>query len=221
MNGPYYITYIETEVCVPPSQLNSNLKTNIKNTLTNTYKSKCFNDSGYIMDIYSIEKALGDGMMRPEDNTGSVFYNVTFKAKLCNPMKSTTIVGRVEDINKHLIFAKNGPIAILIEGTNINPEKFRYNNIKNALFPLNSEGKEINTPVNTGTYINITIMNKNITPKDNKIMALGKLESLALPEEIKENIKNENSTNDDPVLLEDILQHDTLMSDKTKEALLP
>lgn len=220
MNGPYYITYIETEVCVPPSQLNSNLKTNIKNTLINTYKSKCFNDSGYIMDIYSIEKSLGDGMMRPEDNTGSVFYNVTFKAKLCNPMKSTTIVGRVEDINKHLIYVKNGPIVILIDGANINTDKFRYNTIKNALFPLNDAGKEINTPVNTGTYVNITILNKNITPKDNKIMALGRLESLAMPEEIKENIKNENSTNDDPVLLEDILQHDTEMSNKTKESLV-
>jgi DNA-directed RNA polymerase subunit E'/Rpb7 len=167
------------------------------------------------MDIYSIEKALGDGMMRPEDNTGSAFYNVNFKAKLCNPMENTTIVGRVEDINKQIICAKNGPIVIIIDGNDINSNKFRYNNNKYAFFPLNDEGKEINTPINTGTYINVRIRRKRMTAKDTKIIVLGSLESLATPEQIKDNIKSENSSNDDPIPLEDILERDTETSDAT------
>lgn len=217
MNGPYFTTYIDTEVCVPPNQLNSNLKTNIKQRLIREHHGKCFNKFGCILDIYSIEKSLGDGVMRPEDNTGSVFYNVNFKAKLCNPMENSTIVGRIEDINKHMIFAKNGPIVILIDGNDVNTSKFRYNNVKNAMFPLNDSGKEINNPINSGTYVNVKIRQKKITANDNKIIVLGYLESLATTEQIKDNIKNENSANDEPVSLQEILEHDDIMSNAVEE----
>ena len=128
MNSPYFTTFIKTETCVPPIQLNSNLITNIKQNLIQKYKGKCFGNYGYIMDIYSIDGKLDDGIMRPENNNAGVYYNVQFKTKLCNPITNSVIVARIEDINKHMIFTKSGPIVIIIDGQNINPDKFRYNN---------------------------------------------------------------------------------------------
>jgi len=210
MSGPYFTTFINTETCVPPNQLNSDIITNIKQNLIKKHKGKCFNRYGYIMDIYSIDSNIGDGMMRPEDNSASVYYNVQFKAKLCNPMKFNLIVARIEDINRHMIYAKNGPNIIIVDGQNINGDKFKYNNSKNALFPLNNEGKEIAKAVNSGTYIVVKILNKRMTNGDNKIMVLGSLEGLASDDEIKTSIRDENSNNDNITVLEDILNADNV-----------
>ena len=210
MSGPYFTTFINTETCVPPNQLNSNIITNIKQNLIKKHKGKCFNRYGYIMDIYSIDGNIGDGIMRPEDNSASVYYNVQFKAKLCNPMKFSMIVARIEDINRHMIFAKNGPSIIIVDGQNINNDKFKYNNSKNALFPLNDKGQEIAKAVNSGTYVIVKITNKRMTNGDNKIMVLGSLEGLATEEDIKNSIRDENSNSDNVTALDDILNADNV-----------
>jgi DNA-directed RNA polymerase subunit E'/Rpb7 len=217
MNGPYFTTFIKTETCVPPIQLNSNLITNIKQNLIKKYKGKCYGNYGYIMDIYSIDGNIGDGIMRAENNNAAVYYNVQFKTKLCNPISNSVIISRIEDINKHMIFAKSGPIVIIIDGQNINPNKFRYNNMKNAFFPLDNDGKDKNSPLNSGSYIKVKIINKRITDRDSKIMVLGFLEDIPTIDEIKENIKNENSNDDDITNLEIILEKENSEDDNTKE----
>ena len=196
MSNPYFNTYLFVEMCVKPSQMNSNIKSNIKQQLIKNYKGKCFYDYGYIADIYSIQDDIGDGDMRAEDTSASSYYNIEFKAKLCNPMKGSIIVARIDGINKHMILAKNGSINAVISDENINPEKFIYNNSKNALYPIDNNKKEINEPVVQGTYVLIKILEKKIVNMDNKITVLASLEGIATNNDIKTNIINENNQND-------------------------
>lgn len=208
MIGPYYTTLINTETCVPPNQLNSNILVNIKQNLIRKHKGRCFNSYGCIMDIYSVSDKIGDGMTRPEDNSGSAYYNVEFKAKICNPMNNELLVARVKSVNKHIICAVNGPIVIMIMNDSINTEKFRYNNSKEALFPLNKDKKELNNPIDVGTYIMVRVRNKCMAKGDNKIVSLGTLEDLANHEQVMANMKNEMSNDDEITKLQEILERD-------------
>ena len=75
-------------------------------------------------------------------------------------MINSQIVCKIDGINKHMIIAKNGPIHIIINNKHINKKKFKFNNIKNVLLPLNDKNKEIDDPINSGRYIISTILNK-------------------------------------------------------------
>jgi len=195
MISPYFSTYLDSNVSLQPDQLNNELRTNIKKNLSIMYKNKCFKEFGYIMDIYSIQDKLEDGEIKLGDPSSSVYFNVKFHAKLCNPMVNSQIVCKIDGINKHMIIAKNGPIHIIINNKHINKQKFKFNNIKNVLLPLNDKNKEVDDPINSGRYIICTILNKKLVNTDSKILVIGTLDRVAENDEIKENILNENNNN--------------------------
>ena len=216
-NGPYFITTLNTRVRVPPSNINGNLMINIKQLLNRDYKDKNYKDYGFLTEIYSISDTLNDNKLLHEDNSGSPYYDVTFTAKICYPIIGTIIVAKIEDIFKNIAYASNGPITFIIEGVNINTDKFRFNNNKDAWFPLNKDDKEINQPLTEGVFVNIRVIRKRIVPKNNKILSFGYLEGIPTTQEIKDSIENQNSNTMEPIDIQELLNTHILNTTENKD----
>lgn len=215
MNNPYFTTFLYDEICVAPGELNSNIRANIKQKTIRKHKGKCFKQYGYVMDVYSIQDELEDGEMRPEDPSSSVYYKIQFKAKICYPLIGTVIVALVDNINMHISICKTGPLIIIIDKENMNKDKFRYNNTRNALYPLDSKGKELDDPVVAKKYVKVRILEKRIVNGDNKIITMGYLEDMATKEEVKQAITNSASYDEDIVDIDELLKKEE--EDKEKQ----
>lgn len=218
MKGPKFTTFVKDIVCVPPEDLNSNLLSNIKQIFTNTRKGKNLSSYGFISDVHSLDSNIGNGKIIPEDNTASCYYDITFKVTLWNPIVGTVMVARIEEIFKNISYARSGPIVYIIDGFNINKEKFRFNNTKNAYFPLNKNGKEGKKAITAGDFISVRVINKKIVPKDNKIIVIGFLEGIPTKEDIKQSILDNNSSDLDITELDDIVTLDQVNEESEEES---
>jgi DNA-directed RNA polymerase subunit E'/Rpb7 len=159
----------------------------LKNNLTRKLVGKCYKSYGYISKIYKIEER-SNGKLIAEDSTASASYEVKFSCKLCRPLKNTTIVCEVIQINKSLIYLRNGSIHVFIfEGSgNVNQNNFVYDERRNVLLAIIGNGKGI--PVVIGTFIKIRVIDSRIENGSNKIIVLGTLESLADKKDTDESI---------------------------------
>lgn len=189
MSSPYFNTYLEADVRVHPSQMKNNILENIKNNLLKKYSNKCFFDYGYIDRIYDVDDDIKGGVIRAEDNTSSSLHRVRFKCRICNPIKKSNLVGKITGINNMIIIAENGPIKFIIGSTNINTDNVQYR--KSAFYPMTSKGELINKPIQEGTYVIIQVMNKKIVNNSDKIIAIGRLESVILDENVETAIKKQ------------------------------
>jgi DNA-directed RNA polymerase subunit E'/Rpb7 len=176
MSGPYFITTLEADVRVHPSQMDNNIMDNIKRNLEKTYTGKCYNKYGYIDKIYDVSDDIKGGIIRGEDNTSSSVHRVKFNCRICNPMKDSVIVGSIIGVNNMIIVAMNGPIKFIINGTNINTDNVQFK--KAAYYPVTSKGELINKPLTNGSHVYIKIMSKKIVNKKDKIIVFGRLESI-------------------------------------------
>src|SRR5579864_6856984 len=126
MRGPYFITTLEADVRVHPSQMDNNIVDNIKRNLERTYANRCYDNYGYIDKIYDISDDIKGGIIRAEDNTASSVHRVSFNCRICNPMKKSIIMGRIIGINNKMIIAENGPIKFIISENNINNDNVQF-----------------------------------------------------------------------------------------------
>ncbi len=206
MTGPYFITTLSADISILPVQMNNNILGNIKNNLEKRYLKKCFLDYGYIEHIYDIGDVKG-GLIRPEDNTASAIYNVTFKCKICNPVKDTNIIAKITGINNMIIIAKNGPITIVIPAKNINDKNIQYKN--SAFYPISSKGQIISKPIKEGTYAIIKILSKKLVHGSDIIKTLGKLESVVPDNDVDRLLKGQYKSDED-ITREKLLNIDEL-----------
>jgi DNA-directed RNA polymerase subunit E'/Rpb7 len=187
MDTPYFNTFLYSTVSLHPSQMTNDIYIHLKNNLIRKLVGKCYKSYGYISKIYKIEER-STGKLIAEDPTASASYDIKFSCKLCRPLKNTVIVCEVIQINKSLIYLRNGPIHVFIfEGSdNINKTNFVYDERRNVLLAVIGNGKGI--PVVIGTYIKIKVDDCRIENGSNKIIVLGILESLATKNDIDDSL---------------------------------
>lgn len=189
MKGPYFITTLEADVRIHPSQMNNNIMDNIKRTLERNYSNKCYDNYGYVDKIYDVSDDIKGGIIRAEDNTASSVHRVSFTCRVCNPMKKSIIMGRIVGINNMIIVAENGPIKFIIGESNINNDNVQFK--KSAYYPVSSKGELINKPISKGTYVMIQVMNKKIVKGKTKIIVFGRLESVVLDDNVMDAIRGQ------------------------------
>jgi DNA-directed RNA polymerase subunit E'/Rpb7 len=189
MSGPYFITTLEADIRIHPSQMDNNIIDNIKRNLERNYSNKCYDNYGYIDKIYEISDDIKGGIIRAEDTTSSSVHRVSFTCRICNPMKKSIIMGRIVGINNMIILAENGPIRFIIGENDINKDNIQFK--KSAYYPVTSKGEIINKPISKGTYVMIQVMNKKIVKNKINIIVFGRLESVVLDENVKNLIKDQ------------------------------
>ena len=190
---PFYTTSQFSKVIINPSQMNSNIKINMKENLVSKLEKKC-NKNGYINKIFKVEEYKG-GNIEPENFSGAAIYNVKFLCEICLPVENTYIIGQIKLINQVLIMAENGPIKLFVRkgNTGISEDNFIIQD-NNLIYKNN------NKIVGTDDYVKIFIKGKKINLGDEQIMVSGIITDITTPDEQnkyfyrnEQNISNESN----------------------------
>ena len=174
--SPYKNIEQHTKILIEPHQMNSDIRNHLKFNLKKKVEKKC-NKNGYIHEIYKIN-TYSDGIMIPENLSGSAIYNVTYHCKICIPIEKSIIIGQVKVINQELVVVVNGPIIIFIPKDNIDSAIW---NISDSF----SHNKNPNTKLSIGNFVCIQVLNKRINRNDTQIKMIGKLLDIATEKEIE------------------------------------
>lgn len=198
MNQPYINTYLLTTVAINPSQMDNNIRNNIKSNLIKKITNKCFSDYGYIMQIHDMTY-INDAKIISEDPISSAVYNVKFLCTLYNPLINSVIIGTIKKITQKDIRVVNGPVDIIIRMPNyINTSLFKFNTKINEWTILLSEEIEKQVDgdkkikkyeiIKPGKNVKVKILAKRIINNQDRILCIGYLENIASDEEVKQNI---------------------------------
>jgi DNA-directed RNA polymerase subunit E'/Rpb7 len=198
--GPYFLTTLETDVAVHPSQMNNNIVTHLKNNLSAMLKSKIFKHYGLIMEIGDVFPP-SNGIIRNSDISSSSVHNVKFNVMLCNPQKDSIIVAKITKINNKFIMASHGPIKCIIRcPDDVNKNKFVLT--RSAWHPKNENGDAIDEPLNVNSFIKVKIAYKRLIHNKPHIIAFCILDDYILDSQKKKYITE--SYNIDDVLYEPV-----------------
>ena len=188
-----------TRIVLLPHQINNDLYINLKKNLIDKIEGKCIKD-GYIIKIYKIIE-YKNGIIEPENFTGSVSYDIKYLAKICIALKESTIVAKITSniINANIILAEFGPIMKIILAKNrrdFNEKKFIIGNDKSILH-IPTQKK-----IGSNDFVKIQLKSIKFHHNDTVIKCMGYLEDLAYPEDItdfayyEENSQNISKNND-------------------------
>jgi len=171
-----------TRVMLKPHQMNDDLYINLKKNLVDKIEGKCTKD-GFIIKVYKIID-YKDGIIEPENFTGSAVYDVQYLAKVCSILKETIIVAKITSYVPNAGFALSdfGSIVKIIFTKNerdINSNVFSIGNDKNIVHIPTQKKLEIND------YVKIQIKSTKFVPNDTVIKCMGYLDNIATPEEIE------------------------------------
>lgn len=179
--NPYKNVEQYTKVLLEPHQMNSDISIHLKANLRKKVEKKC-NKNGFVDEVYKI-LSYGDGIMKPENFSGSVLYDIKYHCRLCLPIENSIIISQVKVINPDLVITVNGPILNFIPRDHIDTtiwdvlENFKHKNKKTE----NLKVKD---------YVLVQIMNKRINSGDMQIKTICKLLDFATEEHIKEYFKS-------------------------------
>ena len=172
--SPYRNIKQYTRISVEPYHMNSDIRNNMKIILKKKVEKKC-NKNGFVDEVFRIIE-YSDGMMPPENLSGSAIYNITYHCKLCIPIENTFIIGLVKVINQELIVAINGPIMFFIPKENVDNNTWDI--------PDNYTNKLTSKKLMVGDYIKIQILDKRINQNDSQIKSIGRLVDFASKDDI-------------------------------------
>jgi len=153
--------------------MNNELYINLKNNLIKKVEKKC-NKYAYINNIYKI-LSYDDGMINPEDFSGSALFNVKYSANACIPIENTKIIVKIEKMNNMAILAKNGPIKVVLKYDKISS---KFKNVQGTIL----YGDKV---IKNGDDLIITILAKRFYNKDNFISVYGFIDDIPTAEEVK------------------------------------
>jgi DNA-directed RNA polymerase subunit E'/Rpb7 len=174
--NPYINTNLAAQVLLRPNQLDNNIYINMKKNLKITLEGKC-NKYGFIQMIHKILDHT-DGLMVPEDLTGSVLFNVKYSALVCIPIENTNIICKITNVENNLFTAQNGPILIVLKQSDVNTDIF-----------ANDRGmvmiKGMNKKLEKGDFVTVYIRNKRYYSGDTTIIAMARLENVPSENEIE------------------------------------
>lgn len=186
MEKLYIVTEQKTQITLPPHKINNNIYENIKNKLRDNMEKRC-NTEGYLSEIYEIEK-YKKNMVKMDDLTCSVTFNVVFNCRMCVPRKQQQIICIVEESNQMLIKATNGPIIVIIPSDSINSDKFMIDRMGRIRYKIKKSGDS--KSVDKGDYIFATLTGVQISLKSQYIYACAKLDDMYYGEISEENYES-------------------------------
>jgi DNA-directed RNA polymerase subunit E'/Rpb7 len=181
--SPYKNVEQYTQILLEPYQMNSDIRIHLKANLKKKVEKKC-NKNGYVDEVYKILE-YGDGIMKPENLSGNVLYNIKYHCKLCLPIENSIIISQVKVINQDLVITINGPIMNFIPRDNIDTsvwdilENFKHKN-------------KANEKLKIGDYVLVQILNKRINSRDTQIKTICKLLDFASENQVKDYFINNN-----------------------------
>jgi DNA-directed RNA polymerase subunit E'/Rpb7 len=174
--NPYINTNLAAQVLLRPNQLDNNIYINMKKNLKTSLEGKC-NKYGFIQMVHKVLE-YNDGLMVPEDLTGSVLFNIKYSTLICIPMENTNIICKITNIENNLFTAQNGPILIVLKQSDINTNIF-----------TNDRGvvmvKTMNKKLDKGDYVTVYIRNKRYYSGDTTIIAMARLENIPNENEVE------------------------------------
>ena len=222
VNGPFFITTLETDILIHPNQMDNNIMDNMKRNLERRYTGKCYENYGFVSEIYEMNQDAKGGIIRAEDLTSSSVHRVSFTCRIWNPIKNSIIVGKIIGINNMIILAEYGPIKFIIGENNINRDNIQFR--KSAYYPISSKNKNeiINKPISKGTYVMIQVMNKKIVKNKEKIIVIGRLESVILDEKIIQKAIKDSYRSGEMILAENLINEkffDTMNKEVSQQEL--
>lgn len=171
-----------TRVILKPHQMNDDLYLSLRKNLVDKIEGKCTKD-GFIIKIYKIIE-YKNGVIEPENFTGSAVYDVTYLAKICSILKETIIVAKITSYVPNAGFALSdfGSIVKIIFTKNerdINSKVFSIGNDKNILYIPTQKKLGVND------YVKIQIKSIKFSPNDTVIKCMGYLDNIATLEDIE------------------------------------
>ena len=164
-----------TRIMIPPHMMNSDIEDNMMIVLQQKVEQKC-NRYGFIQKVHYIEK-YEEGIILPENFSGSAPYNVTFMCDIVIPIENTVIVGTVKALNPELAIIVNGPIIVFIPKANIDTNIWDVSN--------EFTEKKTRTILKQDDYVKIHLDKVKINQGDVQIKCIGKLMGRANEEEIE------------------------------------
>lgn len=192
MTSPYINTYLNTTVRIHPNQMDNNIRKHIKNSVEKEHLNKCFLDYGYLNKIHEIYTE-NDAEVVAEDPLACATFKVRMSCTLCRPILNSTIVCKVIGITSPLIYMVKGPLEIIVKTSiNINKDIFIFNQKKNiwtikkenSINETETDNKKKYIELKEGVYLKVTIINKKIIDKSERILCTGYLENIATEKEI-------------------------------------
>lgn len=180
INNPYTVRKLYTQQILYPRQMNNDVYLNLKKNLINELQGKCYGKHGFIVNIYEI-LSFGGGEINPNNMSGSALFDIEFSCKLCLPLKNQHIIAKIDKINKMLIRVVNGPITIIIPNNRIDYTNFKLDH--NGV--LRSKKEKSMEVLSENANVIVTILSTIFFDGDNRIIAMGLLNRMATPDEIK------------------------------------
>jgi DNA-directed RNA polymerase subunit E'/Rpb7 len=176
ITNPYMNTNLAAKVLVKPNQLDNNIYIHMKKNLRETLEGKC-NKYGFIHTIHKLIE-YRDGVMSPEDLSGSVIFDVKYSALVFLPTKNTNIVCKITNVENNLLTAQNGALLVMLKQDDINTDVFS-----------NERGvigiKKTNTKLVIDMYVVVFIRNIRFYTGDTMMISMGRLEGVPTPNEIE------------------------------------
>jgi len=180
-----------TRVTLLPHQINNDLYINLKKNLIDKIEGKCIKD-GYIIKIYKILE-YKNGIIEPENFSGSAIYDIKYLAKICVALKESTIIAKITSYitNANLILAEFGPIIKIILAKNkrdLNEKNFIIGNDKSILHQTTQR------KIGMNDYVKIQLKSIKFHHNDTVIKCMGYLDDIAYPEDIEKYAYMEENT---------------------------
>lgn len=170
-----------TKITLRPDQMNNDLYINLKKNLIDKVEGKCIS-YGYIIKVYKILD-YSNGIIEPENFTGSAIYDIKYLAKICVALKNSIIIAKITSYNQNLNFAvaSFGNIKKIIfnkHERDLNINIFSINNDKSIVHLPTQKILKIND------FIKVQIKSFKLLQNDVNINCLGYLYDIPTQEEI-------------------------------------
>lgn len=185
LHNPYKKTILSTPIMLSPDQMDNKMYIHLKANLKNKLENKCYENYGYIDEIYNIEE-ISDGIIEPEDTSCSAKMEIKFSCNLFLPIVGKEIICKIKKMNKALIMGVNGPIEAVITTDKINKENFFPDVNRNIRVKGTSE---IVVP---NMYIRVLVISKLYSNYDKNILVIGFLQNIATQKEINDYFEKNN-----------------------------
>lgn len=185
LHNPYKKTILSTPIMLSPDQMDNKMYIHLKANLKNKLENKCYENYGYIDEIYNIEE-ISDGIIEPEDTSCSAKMEIKFSCNLFLPIVGKEIICKIKKMNKALIMGVNGPIEAVITTDKINKENFFSDVNRNIRVKGTSE---IVVP---NMYIRVLVISKLYSNYDKNILVIGFLQNIATQKEINDYFEKNN-----------------------------
>ena len=174
--SPYKNLIQYSRIQLQPYQLNSDIESNMELVLQQKLEKKC-NRYGYIDKIYRITE-YEEGIMRKENLSGVIDYNITFECRICLPVENTVIIGKIMAINQELVLINNGPIIIFIPKGNIDTNIWNISSV--------FTNKKTDKVLSENNLVKVLVTKIKINQNDTQIKCIGNLLDTPTDKEIEE-----------------------------------